>query len=153
MNNLLREWQRFATREHGSVRVALTALSAAVGQIYDYHSLYSWRRGLRPIPEPVQRVMRAAILRDGYHHTGEGSSQGDSMITNTQILVYDADSELVYEGSLGGFCAVNELDESDMDAIHAELTSLVLGRSAYEPVTRGGGAAPPYFIHLAASQA
>ena len=47
---------------HPTVGAALAALASATGQGYAHNRLAEWRVGSRPVPAPVQRVMRAAVL-------------------------------------------------------------------------------------------
>lgn len=55
---------------HPTVGAALAALTEATGQRYAHNRLAEWRVGSRPVPAPVQRVMRAAVLARLLGETG-----------------------------------------------------------------------------------
>jgi len=50
------------TRRNGSLTAGLATLNAALGTRHALARLGKWRRGDEPVPGPVQRVMRAAVL-------------------------------------------------------------------------------------------
>lgn len=89
MTNLIETWVTSAkTHTPGyGVRDALADLNTALDKNYDMNVIGKWRRGDKPMPQPVQDYMLRDVIYDVLHDAGLVTVPDDTLLDSIAAML------------------------------------------------------------------